>query len=132
MPRRASGHPTELELLILKILWRRSPLLVRQVRQELAKAGRPLAHTSVITTLNIMTRKGYLKRTRRGNAFAFEPKVSRQAVSRRMLADMLQRLFDGSAAAVLSTLFDAAEIDQEELKQLRRLINRRLKRQRTE
>jgi len=46
-----SDHPTELELKILKILWERSPLPVREIRQGLAAAGHDIAHTSTITTL---------------------------------------------------------------------------------
>ena len=59
MPRAESEHPTELELDILKVLWSESPLPVREVRERLAEAGRPLAHSSVITMLNIMHRKGF-------------------------------------------------------------------------
>ncbi|MFV2068171.1 MAG: BlaI/MecI/CopY family transcriptional regulator, partial [Pirellulales bacterium] len=52
MPRSESEHPTKLELEILKILWKQSPLPVREVRARLeAEAGRPLAHSSVITML---------------------------------------------------------------------------------
>ena len=54
-----SENPTELELEILKVLWKKSPLPVRDVRAGLeADAGRTLAHTTVITMLNIMHRKG--------------------------------------------------------------------------
>ncbi len=73
MARPKSLHPTELELQILKVLWDRSPLPVREIRQALADGGRDLAHTSVITTLGVMVRKRYLRRTKQGNAFLFAP-----------------------------------------------------------
>jgi BlaI family penicillinase repressor len=129
MARPASGHPTELELQILKILWHRSPLPVREVREGLANQGRAIAHTSVITTLNTMVGKRYLKRTKAGKAFLFVPRVSREQVSEGMLGDVVERVFDGSPSAVMVSLFHCAEIDEEELKELRRLINRKMKEQ---
>jgi BlaI family penicillinase repressor len=127
MARPAAEHPTELELRILKILWRESPLPVRDVRQRLADEGRESAHTSVITTLNTMTRKRYLKRHKEGNAFLFSPRVQRGEVTRRMLGDLVDRVFDGSAQAVMLSLFDAAAVDADELKELRKVINQKLK-----
>ena len=127
MARPPSEHPTELELKILKILWERSPLPVREIRQDLAAAGHNIAHTSTITTLNTMVGKQYLKRQMQGNACLFAPRVSRQEVSRRMLGDIVRRVFDGSAKEVVLSLFGQAEIPEDELKELRSLINRKLK-----
>lgn len=129
MARPASDHPTQMELLILKILWQRSPLPVRDIRAALAEMGRDIAHTSVITTLNIMVDKKYLKRTQQGNAFLFQPRVSQDDISQKMLGDFVNRVFDGSASAVMASLFDCSEIDEAELKELRRLINRKMKEQ---
>ncbi len=132
MARPRSEYPTELELQILKVLWQRSPLPVREVREALAEGGRDLAHTSVITTLNVMVRKKYLRRRMQGNACLFEPRVSREEASRRMLGDMVHRVFDGSAKAVLLGLFDCAELDASELRELRRLIDEKAKEVRDE
>ena len=127
MARPALQHPTELELKILNILWGRSPLPVREVRQAFADEGHDIAHTSVITTLNTMVDKRYLSRENSGNAFLFSPRVTHKSVSRRMLGDVVTRLFGGSSTAALLSIFDSAEIDTGELKELRRLINRKLK-----
>ncbi len=129
MARTASSHPTELELQILKTLWQRSPLPVRDVRQALAEQGRDIAHTSVITTLNKMVGKRYLKRAKRGKEFLFAPRVEEHDVAQRMLGDVVSRVFDGSPAAVVLALFDCAEIDQGELEQLRRIIDAKRKEQ---
>jgi predicted transcriptional regulator len=125
MPRRASGHPTELELEILKVLWQQAPRPVREIRQALAEQGRDLAHTTVITTLNVMVRKKYLQRTMQGNACLFEPRLSRDQVSTRMLGDLVDRVFDGSAAAVMLRLFDCADVRPEDLKELRQIIKQK-------
>ncbi len=127
MARPASKYPTELELKILKVLWQQSPLLAREVQAALADEGRVLAKTTVITTLNTMVDKKYLKRKRRGNMYLFSPRISDSEVSERVLEDVLDRVFDGSTATVLLKLFDVKHLDDEELKDLRRIINRKLK-----
>jgi predicted transcriptional regulator len=126
MVRPPSEYPTELELEILKILWKKGPLAVREVREELAEgpAQRPLAHTSVITMLNIMVRKRYLRRTRQGKAYIFQPRVREEDVTRGMLHDLVDRLFEGSAAAAMLKLLETSDIDQQELEKLRQLIQR--------
>ena len=127
MARPASKHPTELELLILKILWRESPLLARDVQSALANEGRDLAKTSVITTLNTMVAKQYLSRTKHANSFLFSPRIDEETVSQQVLSDVVDRVFDGSTSAVLLKLFDVQNVNAEDLKELRRIINQKLK-----
>jgi BlaI family transcriptional regulator, penicillinase repressor len=127
MGRSPSKYPTELELQILKVLWLHSPRLARDVQAALAEEGRELAKTTVITTLNTMVDKRYLQRTQQGNTYLFSPRITETEVARRVLGDVVDRVFDGSTSALLLKLFDVKEFDQEELKDLRRIINRRLK-----
>jgi BlaI family transcriptional regulator, penicillinase repressor len=127
MARPASRYPTELELEILKVLWQQSPLLAREVQGTLAEVGRELAKTSVITTLNTMVDKSYLKRKMQGNTYLFSPKITEEEVGNRVLGDVVDRVFDGSTASVVMKLFDVRDIDDDELKELRRAINRKLK-----
>lgn len=130
VPRSESEHPTELELDILKVLWKESPLPVRDVRARLGTdAGRRLAHSSVITMLNIMHRKGYLRRKKVGNAFVFSPKIEKDRVSGGMMRDLLSRVFDGSASAMVLNLLETNDLDAEELAELRKLIRVKAKEQ---
>lgn len=129
MPRSRSEHPTELELEILKILWEESPLPVREVRERLERAGRKLAHSTVITMLNIMVRKGYLRRKMDGKACLFTPKVGRDRVAGGIVGDVLSRMFEGSATAMLLNLLETADLDSDELAEIRRLIARKAKEQ---
>ena len=122
MARPASRYPTELELEILKVLWRESPLHGRGVRDALAEV-RPLAYTSVMTIMKIMTEKKYLRRKKSGGGFVYYPRVSEEQVTRGMLGDLVERVFDGSASAVMVKLLENADLDREELKELRKLIN---------
>lgn len=126
MVRPTSPHPTELELEILKIIWRLGPATVRQVREALAPT-RPLAHTSVITTMNIMADKGYLARTAEGNPHTFAAKVTAPAIRKRMLADLVRRAFDGSAIALMLNLLDTADLEADELAQLRKRLEEKRK-----
>lgn len=127
MARPASKFPTELELMILKVLWRKSPLLAREVQTCLAEAGRKLAKTSVITTLNTMVDKTYLKLKKQGNTYLFSPRITEEEVNERVLGDVVDRVFDGSTASVVMKLFDVGQINDAELKELRRAIDRKLK-----
>ena len=130
MARSESEHPTELELEILKVLWDQPPLLVREVRERLdAHADRSLAHSSVITMLNIMHRKGFLRRRKEGKSFRFWPKVEKEHVTGRMMGDLLSRVFDGSPSAMVLNLLETTDLDSEELAELRKLISRKAKEQ---
>jgi len=100
-------------------------MAVRDIRDGLEEAGRELAHTSVITTLNIMLEKGFLKRSKLKNAFRFAPKVKQDAVQSRVIDDVLNRVFDGSAKSLMLSLMDNADVDSDDLAEIRRLINRK-------
>lgn len=127
MARLASEHPTELELRILKILWKQSPLRVREIRQLLASGGHDIAHTTVVTMLNIMVDKQFVNREQVKNAFSFAPRVTEKEIADRMLGDVVNRVFDGSAKSLVVSLFDRDDLDREELLELRKLVNRKAK-----
>lgn len=127
MARPPSEHPTELELQVLKLLWAESPQTARKLRSELERAGRELAHTSVITTLQKMVAKGQLRQLdpTEGKAFRFSPRLKEHSVAKRMLTDLMQRVFDGSPEAVMLSLFEVSELDADVVKRLRHALNER-------
>ena len=128
MARTKSQHPTELELEILKILWEEAPLPVREVRARLeSRADRPLAHSTVITMLNIMYDKGFLKRKKDGKSFLFSPKVKKDRVTGGMMGDLLSRAFNGSPSAMVLNLLESTDVDADELAEIRKLISRKSK-----
>lgn len=126
MPRPSKSYPTELELEILKILWSAGPLPVSAVRSALATgpAKRRCAHTSVITTLNTMVEKGYLTRRAEGSAYIFAAQAKEKSTKKRMLADLMHRAFDGSAAALVLSLIETGGLDENELKRIRQAIDK--------
>lgn len=123
MARPASKHPTELELAILKIIWREGALPVSKVRKKLV-SFRDLAVTSVTTVMNIMVRKGYLGKTKAGGTFVYAARAKEAATTQRMLKDVVDRVFDGSAAAVVVGLLDNADLDEAELGKIQELLDR--------
>ncbi|MBW8015162.1 MAG: BlaI/MecI/CopY family transcriptional regulator [Planctomycetes bacterium] len=124
MARRTSRYPTELELEILKILWRDRQATVRQVKKQLL-GFRDLAYTSVMTIMTIMTEKGYLKRSKKDNYYIYKPKITEAETTSGMLGDIVERLFDGSATAAMVNLLETGDIDKAELAKLRKLITRK-------
>ena len=133
MARPGSDYPTGLELQILKLLWAEAPQTVREIRDGLAKVGRDLAHTSVITSMGTMVEKGQLEKLppATGKAFRFAPLLKQNDVSKGMLGDLVDRVFDGSAEAVMLSLFDAQDLDEAEIKRLRKLLNQKLREQKS-
>lgn len=126
MARKRSKHPTELELEILKVLWTDSPRTVREVREAMAAGGRELAHTSLITTLNVMFEKGFVKRSaaKEGRGYAFSPNVSQAEVSKGMVGDLVDRVFDGSASAMMLSLLENEQMDAGDHAALREAIEK--------
>jgi predicted transcriptional regulator len=132
MARPASKHPTELELEILKALWRRAAgtkaSTGREVQEALTAGGRELAYTSVVTVLNIMTRKGYLRRRKAPDGaagFAYQPAVTETSTAGRMLRDLIDRVFHGSGSAVLLKLLEETRLDAGEIARLREAVDRK-------
>ncbi len=122
MARRSSKYPTELELEILKVLWRDGRCSVSHVRRALARDFRKLAHTSVMTMMGIMCDKGYLKRRRNGRSHIYEAAVTAEGTQSDMLGDLVDRAFSGSRVAAMVNLLETGDIDEAELAELRQLI----------
>ena len=125
MPRPRSQFPTELELEILKALWRLGPSPVRAVRDALAAAPEPrdLAYTSVMTVMAIMAKKRYVSRRKVDGGYVYSARVARESTAGRMLRDVVDRAFSGSAGAAALNLLNAADVTPDELRQLRELID---------
>ena len=117
-------YPTELELEILKCLWVQGPLSGMAIRDALATT-RELTYQSVMTVLGIMEDKGFVKRKKEGGLFVYRPRVTEKTTSKRMLHDLIDRLYNGSAATAMLNLLETSDLTDEELKQLRDSVNRR-------
>jgi predicted transcriptional regulator len=122
MARPKHEQPTPAELEILKVLWDRGTLSVREVMELLNVEGRERAYTTVMSLMNVMTDKGLLKRSPQGRAFVYTAKAQRERTLGQMLGDLLGRAFEGSPSALVAQLLDEANPTQQELDEIRKTI----------
>lgn len=112
---------TPLELQIMKVLWDLGPSNVQAVQEQLS--GSKLAYTTVQTMLNVLHRKGRVKRTLRGRAYVYEPLLTRDRATSQAIRDMVDRLFGGSVDGLLMSLVKSKQLDPKKLEELRRRID---------
>jgi predicted transcriptional regulator len=119
MARPKTEHLTPLELEIMHVLWEIGPANVQTVQKELA---RDLAYTTVQTMLNILHRKGKVKRNLKDRAYFYKPVVSRSQVTRQHMSDIVDRLFGGSAESLVMSLVETKHLTPKTLARLQRLL----------
>ena len=119
MARHKTPHLTPLELEIMHVLWNEGPSNVQTVQQQLE---RELAYTTVQTMLNILHRKGKVKRTLKDRAYFYQPVVSRSHVVGNHVSDLIERLFGGSAESLVMSLVETKHLTPKKLAQLQKLI----------
>ena len=108
---------TPLERRIMRVLWDEGPGNVQKVLQGLV--GEPqLAYTTVQTTLNVLHRKGKVKRKLVGRAFEYSAVVSQEAADSHAIKDVLQKVFHGSVDDLLLTLVRTKHLDSNKLAEL--------------
>lgn len=122
MARRAAKRPTEVELEILKVLWERGPSTVREVRETLLRRRR-VAHTTVLTMLQIMADKGLVECDRSKRAYVYRAREARPTVARRFAHDLLNRVFEGSTPELVLYALQSKKATPEELREIRRVID---------
>jgi predicted transcriptional regulator len=111
---------TKLELDIMQVIWRQGASNVGAVQQGLEQ---PLAYTTVQTMLNILVRKGHLKRKLNGRAYDYSAAVSQSRASRHAVRDLIDRMFGGSSEALVMSLIESRQIDAKKLAELSRMLD---------
>ncbi len=119
MSRPKAEKLTPLELEIMHVLWEEGTANVQTVQQKLK---RPLAYTTVQTMLNILHRKGKVKRALKDRAYFYTPVVSRSHVTRQHIGDIIDRLFGGSAESLVMSLVETKHLTPKKLARLQQLI----------
>src|ERR1035438_5735738 len=120
-----SARPTltAQELEIMKVVWNLSSPTVRQVYEELL-GHRRIAYTTVMTMMNILEQKGYLKKTQGERAFVYTPSKPAQNVIRDMVKEFVDRVFNGAPEPLLLHLIEEEKLTEKDLEEIRRSIKK--------
>ncbi len=127
MPRYKSTGPTERELDILRVLWQYPSLSVRDIHQYLEHLE--LSFTTIQTMLNVMFEKGLVKRKLTGRTLIYSAKVSQQDAENDIVGDVLERVFGGSAKALLARALGVKKASKKELEEIQQLLEQAKKEQ---
>lgn len=106
----------------MKVVWRAKDVSVREVYETL-RERRPVAYTTVMTMMNTLEGKGYLRKSLDGRAYRYRAAIPERKVVTTMVRDFVERVFDGSAAPLLAHLVAETDLSDEEREELRRLID---------
>jgi predicted transcriptional regulator len=117
-------RPTDAELALLCVLWERGPSTVRQVH-DVVSEGRALAYTTTLKLLQIMTEKGLVRRQEQGRSHVYQARFAEEETQRRLVGDLLDRAFGGSAAKLVLQALAARRASPEDLREIRALIDSR-------
>ena len=120
MARKQSPTLTEAELPIMEILWEKGSAPVTDV--VAAMESRAVAYNTVLTTLRILERKGYVKHTKEGRAFVYHPVVERGEASRKAVRNIMKRFFQDSPELLILNVLEDEQLDEVEIVRLKRLI----------
>jgi BlaI family transcriptional regulator, penicillinase repressor len=115
------AKPTEAELSILGVLWRRGPSTVRQVYQALNEVKKT-GYTTVLKFMQIMHEKGLVSRDETPYAHVYEARLAQEQAQRTLVADLLDRAFEGSMSRLLLQALSSRKATAEELAEIRKTL----------
>ena len=121
MARKQSPTLTEAELPIMEVLWEKGSAVVTEVVARMANPA--VAYNTVLTTLRILERKGYVSHTKEGRAFVYHPEVARGEASRKAVRNLMKRFFQDSPELLILNVLEDEQWDEAELARLKKLIS---------
>lgn len=121
MPPRQSDTLTEAELRIMNVLWEMGSGTVQQVLDSITQTP-TLAYNSVLTTIRVLERKGYLKHLKDGRAHVYTPLVGQQEATRSEIRHLVSRFFKNSQEQLVLNLLEDQGVGQEEIDRLREML----------
>src|SRR5690348_12650145 len=105
----------------MNVIWKQAPATVGDVAASLTD-DTPLAYSTVLTTLRILESKGYLRHTKKGRAFVYEPVIAQEEASRTALGYLVSRFFGGSSELLVVNLLKEETISRAELRRIKKMI----------
>jgi len=121
LARKKSTHLTEGELRLMNVVWKKGPATVGDVAASLTDEP-ALAYSTVLTTLRILEGKGYLRHSKKGRAFVYEPVIAQEEASRTALGYLVNRFFGGSRELLVVNLLKEEAIGRGELRRIKKMI----------
>ena len=115
-------RPTDAELAILRILWRRGPSTVRQVHEDLERRSLT-GYTTALKLLQIMTEKGLVERDESQRAHVYVARLPEEQTLGQLVGDLLDRAFEGSSSRLVMRALESRPATREELAEIRRLLD---------
>lgn len=123
MPPRQSATLTQAELRIMDVLWQRGSGTIQEILESLP-AKPLLAYNSILTTVRILEKKGYLKHVKDGRAHVYAPLVARAEATRSEIGHLVSRFFKDSHEQLVLNILEDRGLDQAELAQLKQMLER--------
>lgn len=114
-------RPTDGELAILQVLWERGPATVRQVHEAL-HASRETGYTTTLKLMQIMAEKGLVARDESSRTHVYTARFTRDETQQRLVADLMDRAFGGSAAELVMQVLSTHPTSADELQDIERMI----------
>ena len=114
-------QPSNLEMTILSLLWKEGELTARQVLEAMPDRKKR-AYTSILSALQVMEKKGLVRHTSKGVAHLYSARVAKKRVLRPMFQGMVTNLFGGSPASAMQHFLEAADVGEEDLAEIDRLV----------
>lgn len=122
--KRSLPRPTDAELVILRVLWEHAPMSVRQIQRALDAQRPGTGYTTVLKLIQIMTQKGLVERDESVRPQLYRPRLRREETQKRLVKDLVERAFGGSAKELVMQLLSTRPASQEELAAIERLLNK--------
>lgn len=122
MPKQELPRPTDAELEILKVIWRRGPSTVREVFEELTET-RGTGYTTVLKLMQIMSEKGLVTRDETERAHRYEASLKEGETQSQLVGDLVRKAFDGSARKLVLHALSTERASAEELSEIRRMLD---------
>lgn len=123
MPPRQSETLTEAELRIMNVLWLKGSGTVQLILDSLSEKP-ALAYNSVLTTIRVLERKGYVKHSKDGRAHLYSPLVGRKDATRSEIRHLVGRFFKNSHEQLVLNILEDRGLEQEEIARLREMLER--------
>ena len=121
MPRPRQPGLTENELEVMQVLWAHAPLKISDILEQLQRNPKP-AYTSLLTLVQTMEKKGYIKHEKEGKAFAYLPILKKKKYLAGEVKRIVKRLFGGNASSLVMNLVESEQLSKYEIENLKQLL----------